>query len=121
MRQFAQLSLRRLGETPKPFSANRLLVRHEPGEDFHSYVPKALSVARHLNIDKVPKGMKAEQVLDLLGGPDLVGYDSWEYDMDCAAPISLVLEWDALKVIGIEKKTPPLWKDGLSRDEALQY
>jgi hypothetical protein len=121
MRQVAQLSLRRLGETPKPFPVHRFDVRYKDYDRNHRYVPKALSVARHLNIDKVQKGMKAEQVLDVLGGPDFVGYDTWEYDMDSVPPTSLVLKWDARKVIGIEKKTPPLWKDGLSRDEALQY
>jgi hypothetical protein len=121
MRQFAQLSLRRLGEKPGPFSINQFQMRHEVYNGFHCYVPKPLSVPRHSNIDKVQKGMKAEQVLNLLDGPDFVGYDTWEYDMDSVPPISLVLKWDVRHVIGIEKKCSPLWKDGLSRDEALMY
>ena len=113
MRRVAQLSLRRLGETPKPYPANRFEVRQEVRNGVHAYVPKPLSVPRQENSDKIQKGMKAEQVLDLLDGPDFVGYDTWEYDMDAVPPFTLVVKWDARKVIGVEKKTPPLWKQGL--------
>jgi hypothetical protein len=52
-----------------------------------------------------------------------VGYDTWEYDydMDTVPPSSLILKWDVRHVIGIEKKTPPLWKDGFLRDEQLVW
>ena len=65
--------------------------------------------------------MKAERVLvALFGSPDYVGYDdTWQYDMDAKAPFTLILKWDERHVIGIEKKTPPLWKDGFERDESL--
>jgi hypothetical protein len=121
MRQMVQLSLRRLGETPKPFPVNQFDVRQEVWNGFHAYVPKPLSVPRQENSDKIHKGMKAEQVLDLLDGPDFVGYDTWEYDMDAVPPFTLVIKWDARKVIGVEKKIPPLWKQGLLRDDPMRH
>lgn len=121
MCQIAQLSLRRLEEKPGAFSVNQFQIRREVYNGYYSYVPKALLAPRHANIDKVQNGMKAEQVLDLLGGPDFVGDATWEYDMDTVPPISLILKWDVRHVIGIVKKSPPLWKDGLSRDEAIAY
>jgi len=83
-------------------------------------VPKPLSVAREANSDKVKKGMKAEEVLDLVGPPDFVGYDeTWGYDMDSSVPFSLVVKWGVRRVLDVQKKMPALWKEGFVRDEQI--
>jgi hypothetical protein len=116
-RQTVQLSLRRLGKTPKPLPVYFFDVRFKDYDKNHLYVPKPLPAAtpRHANVEKVEKGMKAEQVLALIGSPDYVGYDTWEYDMDAEKPFTLILKWDPLHVIGIEKQTPPRWQDASAR------
>jgi hypothetical protein len=117
-RQMVQLSLRRLGRTPKPLPVYFFEVRFEDYKKNHLFAPKPLppTTPRHQNAAKVEKGMKAEQVLALIGSPDYVGYEAWEYDMDAEAPFTLILKWDARHVIGIERKTPPVWQDGSARD-----
>jgi hypothetical protein len=121
-RQTVQLSLRRLGKTPKPLPVYFFEVRFEEYKKDHLYIPKSLppTAQRHKNAEKIEKGMKAEQVLALIGSPDCVGYDNtWKYDIDADAPFTLILKWDVRHVIGIEKKTPPEWQDGFSRDENI--
>lgn len=119
LRQVVQLSLRRLGERPRPFAANQLIVEYEDFDKVHPYTPKAAIAPRAMNAGNVKAGMKAEQVLDLLGGPDFVGYDTWEYDMDADPPFSLILRWDARSVIDAEKKTPAVWEEGFARDAQI--
>ncbi len=119
LRQVVQLSLRRLGIAPRQLPANRFDVQYEAYKKNHPYTPKPLSMPRETNADRVKTGMKAEQVLDLLGGPDFVGYDTWEYDMDSTPPFSLILKWDVRHVIEVQRKTPALWKDGFVRDEQV--
>jgi hypothetical protein len=120
LRQVAQLSLRRLGRKPKPLPLTQhYYVRNEPGEKLRPYLPKARSVPREANVDKLRKGMKALEVLDLLGEPDYHRYDGgdiWEYDMDSTAPFSLSLTWNSRKLVEIQKKRPVLWKSTLVRD-----
>jgi hypothetical protein len=119
LRQVVQLSLRRLGKTPRPLAANQFDVQYEVYKKNHPYIPKPTTIPRASNAGNVKTGMKAEQVLDLVGGPDFVEYDTWEYDMDANPPFSLILKWDARKVIDVERKTPALWKEGVVRDEQI--
>lgn len=119
LRQVVQLSLRRLDETPRVLSPILFDVWYKDYDKRHPFVPKALSVPRHTNIDKLQKGMKAEEVLSLLGGPDFFGGNAWQYDMDSMPPMSLIVKWEKRRVIGIEKQTPPLWKKGFTRDEQI--
>ncbi|MBN2580963.1 MAG: hypothetical protein JXB10_18420 [Pirellulales bacterium] len=119
LRQKIQLSLRRLGVIPKPLPGVRFRMDFEDFNKSYYYDPPALKVPRHENADKIQKGMKAEQVLALLGGPDFVCYGRWEYDMDGKPPFTLILQWDAHHVIGVKKKTPPLWQKGFCRDEQV--
>ncbi len=119
LRQVIHLSLRRLGKVPKPLPLNQFDLQYEDRKKNRPYVPKPLSVAREANADKVKKGMKAEQVLDLLGAPDFVGYKTWEYDMDSSAPFSLIVNWDVRHVLDIQKKMPALWKEDFARDEQI--
>ncbi len=119
LRQVVQLSLRRLGKTPRPLAANQFYMEYEVYTKNHPYLPKAIAVPRAINAGNVKVSMRAEQVLGLLGGPDFVGYDTWEYDMDANPPFSLIVKWDARKVTDVKKKTPVLWKDGFVRDEQI--
>ncbi len=118
VRQVAQLSLRRLGMTPQALPATRFEVEYPDYKKNRPYEPKTTAIPRAVNAGKVAEGMKAEMVLDLLGGPDFVGYDSWEYDMDATRPFSLLVRWDARQVIDVQKR-PPLWKEGFVRDEQI--
>jgi hypothetical protein len=120
-RQKVQLSLRRLGATPKPLPVYFFEVRFADYNKNHPYTPKPLTAPRHANVEKIKKGMMAEQVLALIGSPDYVGYDTWEYDMDAKLPFTLILKWDARRVIGLEKKTPPVWQDGFARDKNMVW
>jgi hypothetical protein len=108
-----------LGETPKPLPVYFFDVRFKDYNKNHLYTPKTLTAPRHTSAEKVEKGMKAKQVLALVGSPDYVGYDTWEYDMDAKLPFTLILKWDARRVIGIERKTPPVWQDDFARDEKI--
>lgn len=116
LRQVVQLSLRRLGKTPRPLPAIQFDIKYEAYEKNHPYFPKVGEVPRATNCAKVRTGMKAEQVLDLLDGPDFVESETWEYDMDANPPFTLILKWDARHVIDVQKRTPALWKKGLLRD-----
>lgn len=117
VRQVMQLSLRRLGQRPRQFPALTFDVQYEDSEKSHPYAPKPISVPRETNADKVKVGLKAEQVLDLLDGPDFARHDTWEYDMDANPPYTLILTWDARQVTEVKTKTPVAWKDGFTRDE----
>lgn len=119
LRQVVQLSLRRLAKTPRPLTANQFDVQYEEYQKNHLYVPQSTVAPRAINAEKVKTGMKAEEVLDLLGGPDFVGYDTCEYDMDADLTFSLILKWDCRHVIDVTKKTPALWKAGFTRDKQI--
>jgi hypothetical protein len=119
LRQVIHLSLRRLGQVPTPLPVYQFDVQFQDHKTHRPYTPKPLSVPRAANADKVKERMKAEQVLDLLGSPDFVGYDTWEYDMDSEPPFSLILKWDVRHVVGVQRKMPALWKDDFVRDEQI--
>ena len=65
--------------------------------------------------------MKAEQVLTLIGSPDFVSRETWDYDIDNADPYTLVVSWDGQQVKEITRKSPPVWQDGETRDETIVY
>lgn len=117
MRQIIQLSLRRLGKTPQQPGTITFKLEHRDYSKMQPYQPKPLAAPRHLNVTKIARGMKAEQVLDLLGNPDYIGFETWEYDMDAKPPYTLIVKWDVRHVTGIEQTTPAFWQDGLKRDE----
>ncbi|QDT43656.1 hypothetical protein Pan241w_37580 [Gimesia alba] len=118
LRQAAQLSLRRLGITPKHLPCHSFQL--EQGDDEIPFVPTDLKRPRHENVERVKVGMSAKHVLNTIGAPDFINYDTWSYDMDADEPFSLTLTFDERKVTAT-KKEAPLWKSGLSRDEALAY
>ena len=130
LRQVAQLSLRRLGKTPGQIPATQVTVEDEDNRTkWHPYVAKKIDGPRAANAGKIKTGMTPEEVLDLIGAPDSVGYTSrfsrfWEYDMDAPTPFTLIVHWDlderdARNVARVEQKTPALWQDGLARERSI--
>jgi hypothetical protein len=125
LRQAAQLSLRRLGEIPRPLPVYEFTIYYQDRRKNHKFKMVPLSQPRHTRVDSVIQGMKPDQVLQLLGSPDLVGREkgdsTWEYNMDAAAPYTLVITWDGLKIIQIDKKSPPLWQAREGKDAKLAH
>jgi hypothetical protein len=119
LRQVVHLSLRRLGKTPGPWPIHEFEKRYEDHTRDSKYRPKPLAVPRNARSDAIRNGMKAEAVLDLIGAPDFIGHDTWEYDVDSTPASSLVLKWDARRVTRIERRSPALWKQGLVRDRQI--
>lgn len=131
LRQAVQLSLRRLGETPKNYPATEFKIEFDDYEKRTKFVPPILSVPRHENAKKVKIGMDTETVLSILGEPDFVD-DSWEYDMDSTPPSTLVLYWgkplstflrpakeEPAQVTWIRRLRTPSWANGQIRDRQI--
>ena len=121
-RQFAQLSLRRLGETPKPLPSYHNAMRIDGSNKNSAIKPIPWVDNRDENAADVRQGMTRTEVLDLLGIPDQLGYGiSWEYDFDTKKPFSLsvVFEFETWTVKRIVRLTPPAWQVNLERDEKL--
>lgn len=128
VRQIAQLSLRRLGEKPQGFPANVFDFQWYDYKKNRPNAPQSFKGLRYANAEKIMKGMKSKQVLELVGNPDFIGSewvgskvenDRWEYDMDGETPFTLVVKLSKGWVVGAEKKTPPLWQEGFIRDEQI--
>lgn len=124
-RQFAQLSLRRIGETPKPLPAYKILVRDmdkttsPPTERISELTVKR---DHHENAGKIKEGMTQTDVIDLLGVPDSMTYFfKWTYDFDSKKPFSLKITFDfeTKKVNRIVRMRPAEWKIGIQRDREL--
>ncbi|OYV05868.1 MAG: hypothetical protein CFE26_09300, partial [Verrucomicrobiales bacterium VVV1] len=119
LRTVVQLSLRRLGKTPLPLPATEFKVEFKDSKKDHPYRPKPLAGSRAANVEKLSAGLKAEQVMDLVGAPDFVDRYIWEYDIDADPPYTLILDLSSLKVAKIERKSPAFWQDGLTRDAQI--
>lgn len=119
LRQVVQLSLRRLGKTPRRLPVHRFYIEYEDYKKNYLFAPTQSAETRATNTEKVKPGMNAVRILDLIGGPDFVGRDTWEYDMDTNPPFSLILKWDRRQVVNVQKKVPPLWKEGFVRDKQI--
>lgn len=119
LRQVVHLSLRRLDKAPGHWPAHQFNTRYRDYKRNTVYEPKPQAMPRHTKSDDVRKGMKAEDVLDLIGAPDFVSGDTWEYDMDTKPPHSLIVEWDRRRVVRTEKRVPALWQEGMIRDRQV--
>lgn len=64
--------------------------------------------------------MTAEVILKLLGAPDSVLRDNWEYDIDGDKPFTLTIQWEGQQVERI-RRIPAKWIEGTARDEALAF
>lgn len=120
-RQVVQLSLRRLGVAPKPLPVYIFDVRFHDYTKNHDYHPRGLAHARGYGVESIKDEMEAEQVLALIGTPDFVDGNNWEYDIDSNHPFSVIVtwNWDTGQVTSVEKRDPPIWRDGFVRDLAM--
>jgi hypothetical protein len=115
-RQVVQLSLRRLGATPRLYPATQFKM-DEPGpETLRPFKPKPLKQPRSERIALIHPGQRAEQVLNAIGAPDFVSNDTWDYDMDSKPPFTLRVLWSDRRVMAIKRLSPPLWQRGNTRD-----
>jgi hypothetical protein len=121
LRQAVHLSLRRLDTAPGHWPAHEFSTHYEDYKRNTIYEPKPPVMPRHTRLGDVRKGMKAEEVLDLIGAPDFIGRDTWEYDMDTKPPHSLIVNWNRRRVTGTEKRIPALWQNGVVRDRQFAY
>lgn len=113
LRQIAQLSLRRLGESPKPLPVFEFPKRRADG----NFRPEPQE--RHeAQLASIKSGMSAQEVLEILGSPDFISYPEWSYDLEGVDPKSATISWESHKVKDVNI-TNPLWGDGLSRDKAV--
>ncbi|QDV51768.1 outer membrane protein assembly factor BamE [Gimesia fumaroli] len=118
LRQVTQLSLRRLGVTPKHLPCHSFKLEKDGiAIPFKSTVQER---PRHEAVELVEVGMSAREVLNTIGAPDYIDHDTWSYDIDASPPFSLNLTFNARNVTAT-KKEAPLWKSGLARDEALAF
>lgn len=118
LRQFAQLSLRRLGAEPGPYP--------ETQPEFDVAGPgtaRPLAVTRLIQprserIGLLSPGQFARQVINAIGAPDFLTADdnTWEYDIDSSRPCTLRVIWVDGRVKSIKTLTPPLWQRGTTRD-----
>jgi hypothetical protein len=114
IRQVSQLSLRRLGETPVSLPVFEFS-RHGHSDFVR---PDALPVPRDNRIPVVKPKMNVQQVLDILGSPDFIEIDGWEFDIGGASPRTIIIEWKRGRVSRIVE-SPPKWKNGLTRDKSI--
>jgi hypothetical protein len=66
------------------------------------------------------KGTKPEEVTALIGVPDFIAHESWEYDLDVDS-VTLVIHWGPGGCARIEKRIPPKWRNGVERDVQLVH
>ncbi len=113
VRQIAQLSLRRLGESPEV-----LPIFEPPKRDLFSKFRLRIMIDREKNEAKLTQGMSPMQVVELIGLPDFIGRNEWSYDFEKNTPRSLMISWDSYVVKDIER-SEPLWKKVGERESVL--
>lgn len=120
LRQVIRFSLRRLGRVPDflPCHEFEITAATKDGKDraYHSKVKAAPGAA---GLKMVRKGMSAEEVLDLLGSPEWIGHDTWEYDVDVDPAVTLRLQWDGRKIVDVETLKPAAWARKLVRERDI--
>jgi hypothetical protein len=116
VRQTAQLCLRRLGLRPSAYQSTRLY-----RSDGYWQPQDPLPFKREERVKDLKAGMKPEQVLALLGAPDFITLQGWEYDLDGDVPATLAIRWGTDGCEKIEKRTPPKWRSGVERDFGLVH
>jgi len=115
IRQVSQLSLRRLGKTPASLPVYEFSRLGRVDE----YVrPAAMSEPRDKQVSLVKRKMTVQQVLDLLGSPDFVEGNGWEFDLVGDSPRTVVVQWESGHVLRIIER-PPKWKQWAVRDKSI--
>ena len=125
-RQFAQLSLRRLGRVPASLPAYALFAPSKQAVGI-GLVELARNPDRSENESLAGEGTKLEDVVQLLGAPDLITFGfkrTWTYDFDQPKPHSLALTFDSTGaesiVTQVVRVTPSTWKIGCMREDEMR-
>ena len=63
--------------------------------------------------------MSAAEVLDLLGSPEWITYDTWEYDIDAEPPFTLRLKWNETSVVEVATSKTAAWLQPLMRERMI--
>lgn len=111
-RQVARLSLRRLGATTTSLPIYEFKLPG-PEEGYLRPLPLAHSIESQFPL--VKQGMTVREVLNVVGSPDFVVADGWEYDIAGSSPATPVIEWESGRVRRTSE-TEARWKEGLARD-----
>jgi hypothetical protein len=119
LRQVVRFALRRLGRVPKFLPCHEFEITADAKGKDRPYQPKAKAAPGAANLKMAHKGMSAEETLDLLGSPDWITYDGWEYDIDVDPPVTLRLKWDARKVADVDILKPAAWNRKLVRERCI--
>lgn len=114
LRQIVQLSLRRLGATPRNLPVTGFYVSYKDYRKNHPLKTGPLVQPKTTCIPKLKQGMTPERAISLIGTPDVVRSEgNWEYDLKHS---TLILSWDGRHIKGIREKHPPNWQVGNMRD-----
>jgi len=116
VRQAAQLCLRRLGLRPSTHQSTKLY-----RSDAYWQPDDPLPFQREKRVSDLQPAMKPEAVMALIGAPDFVTPEGWEYDLDGDAPATLVIRWRQDGCEKPEKRVPPKWRNGVERDCVLVH
>lgn len=121
LRQLAQLSLRRLDVRPAALPGSAIATRYADHSRIDYLDAPELAQPREDAAGEVREGMTAAEVARLIGYPDFVSAHrgAWEYDMDADPPYTLLVIWDARRVLEVRREAPPLWQQGNRRDHAI--
>lgn len=104
IRQAAQLSLRRLGQTPDCFPAVRLYTSGRSRTTRKPWITEQAVPNRASRVNEIKPGMPPSAVLAIIGAPDFLAKRQiapnngecdaiWEYDMDGAPPFTFEVSW----------------------------
>jgi hypothetical protein len=111
-RQVSRLSLRRLradvGSTP-------VYEFRIAGTESGYYRPQSKLHSNERDFSRVQVGMNPENVLDIVGSPDFVVGDCWEFDVAGSSQATFVIEWEDGRVAKTDDVAPK-WVEGLERD-----
>ncbi len=126
LRRYVQLSIRRLGGTPKGLPSFRFPHEEPAAPEGELAAPLLSSSAeRAVSAPGVRVGMAGPEVVALVGTPDAMPFnrtyyrEDWEYDFDVIEPFTLRVSWKDGKVAEVEIVRPARWKQGIARDEQL--
>ena len=110
------MCLRRLGLRPSTHQSTKLY-----RNDSYWQPNDPLPFEREKRVPDLHLGMKLEEVAALIGAPDFIINECWEYDLDGDPPATLVIRWGTGGCEKPEKRVPPKWRNGVERDGALVH
>ncbi|MDY0165012.1 MAG: hypothetical protein RBS80_00625 [Thermoguttaceae bacterium] len=114
-RQLSRLALRRLGQETTTLPIYEFAFGDREVGYFR---PKPPAHSVQAGFPLVKEGMTPEEVLNLIGSPDFVVGEAWEFDTAGDAPATLVVEWKD-GCVSQTRKVKAKWNDGLTREQDM--